>query len=410
MKNTAFKQLGQLAVQHAVAIAVGASLIFGGVNVYDSHVESTVQKNQQIVVSQSQDLSTSLSNLQNKNKTFYENNLKMLEKLQADSEILKQTGILDIEQAIKENQQAYDKATQETEKYIGLVQRLEQFKDLPAKDDTAKFYFYKDEATMEAFNSASSSSLALHQEIAKQHMNLVRATQLLTNVKQEVVEIIKEKLTSKDFDLSKARENFKSKVAEGIHDQKAEVSEMRKAIQDNGGKSIEDIDLESLDKADKAIDSLEKVAEEEILKDETMVSGMIKDLQGGQLANLESSIQNSPQQQASTHHSGPSFLQYYLLSQWLNNSNVSNMHSSTNNTSMHQQFNNYQPYDIRNSNSHLSSKVEQQMPHLSSEAHQNYKKYTLTKSRLISYKASTRVSSVHSSVHASSHGHGGGGG
>ncbi len=378
----------------AIAAVVAAGVSIGGYTIYDNNIESTVQAAETLVAQTGFTTLEQLNQLQTKNAELYQKNKEMLSALEKDQALLKAMKVnINIPQLIKNNDAKFQVASDRLNQDIRSTENLTTLNNrLPTEQEKREVYYHTP-TDFENFKNASSNNSVNNQELANINATLQKHATFLKEAKLEILKTVKEKIASKEFNIDKKKKEYQTKVAESIYEEKKGIAEIKSELEKDSDLKAA-IDPKEIENSEKAIEEMEDLAMDQILKDEKIITEMVSTLSEKGL-DVEKALETTPTQTTSATNSGGgfNFLHYYLLSQWLSNSNSSAAAmgaAPAYNGAMKSSMVASNPYDIKDKDSHVNQTIIGSNLRTTSgmsyaQMHENM---TKTKTHVTSYKSS----------------------
>ena len=405
-ENSTFAKFKDIAIS-AIIVASAATGLYG---LHNHNIDSQVQESESLVMQFGNSTIYQLQQFETKNLELYQKNKEMLTNLQKDEALLKAMGInINVKSLIRNNESKFQLADQKLKQDLDSTTKLLELKDrLPTEEEKREVYYHKPQ-DFENFKNANSNNLVNQQELANINANVQKHTTFVKEAKVEILKNIKEKLANKEFNLEKKKKEFQAKVTESIYDEKKGIAEIKSELEKDSDLKAA-IDPKEIANSEKAIEDMEDLAMEQILKDSKLVSEMVSTLSQKGI-NIEQEVASAPTQTASATNSsgGFNFLQYYLMHQWLSSSNSATASMSATpsyNGGMRSAMAASNPYDFKKEGSHLNQTIIGSgvvTPSGMSYA-QMHENMTRTKTHVTSYKSTRAMARSSVSVRGSSGG------
>lgn len=222
--------------------------------------------------------------------------------------------------------------------------------------------------------------------------DLVKQLEFLDKTQAEIIENVQQRLKNKDYDLNAAQTAFTGQVNKDAQEQiddlknaRLELEDTKAALKENDedpnqiANILTDADVTN---ASDAMDQVKQEANNQITSDRAKVEALIAQANANngnlptqnQQPNTQSGQQTTvvngvPTTQVVHVHSGPTFLDYYLMYSWMNSGSsttVVNNYNTTNGAAPAvrsyrpvQALSNNTPYSIKNENSYLNKTLTQ---------------------------------------------------
>lgn len=210
---------------------------------------------------------------------------------------------------------------------------------------------------------------------------------MLKQTQDDIIDHVKQRVKNKDFDLNAAQSQFIVGVSNDANKEINEIKQVRKDLVEMNDLAAEDSDgnmvvanpmLQNMltdsdiKEAETSMTTYKDEALSQIGKDRANVEQLLgKVNEGGTQTNAAPTAATQPN--TVVVHSGPSFLDYYLMYHWMSmGSNSSYRNSAVTNSSLNNTtkmastykplppiVQNNNPYDLRNQNSHLNRTLAQ---------------------------------------------------
>lgn len=382
----------------AIATVIAAGVAIGGYTVYDNNIDSKVQAAETLVTQTGFTTLEQLNQFQTKNAELYQKNKELLSSLEKDQSLLKAMKVnINIPQLIKNNDAKFQVAIDRLNQDIRSTENLTTLNNRLPTEQEKREIFYHNPTDFENFKNASSNNSVNNQELANINATLQKHATFLKEAKLQILKTVKEKIASKEFNIDKKKKEYQTQVAESIYEEKKGIAEIKSELEKDSDLKAA-IDPKEIANSEKAIEEMEDLAMDQILKDEKLITEMVSTLSEKGL-DVEKALETTPTQTTAATNSGGgfNFLHYYLLSQWLSSSNSSAAAmgaAPAYNGAMKSSMVSSNPYDIKDKDSHVNQTIIGSNLRTSSgmsyaQMHENM---TKTKNHVTSYKSSRTVS------------------